>query len=274
MKRVIMLVLALACLIFPAYAEDVQTVDATAVASVSMDESYLRLTCPIEGEQQVTVMVTDARGGLQYQRDYGLCSGMFRSEDIYLRLDGGETVYQVTVQVDGVPYFLTVTRVMPRLTDNLACSAGYPLAMLSGSGAWQSATILDVAALEGSSTDVPLIASGAYTLGTVTFTVSGGQLTASAELFGGVDGSIDRATVYVATNALQAQGLGGRRFMGATGRLDERMDLEGTPYAAVYVELRVSFDPSGVPGMGDAVQDGQDMLWMLMQDSTANEAVG
>lgn len=274
MKRILLMLLALACLIFPACAEDVQIVDVSAAASVSMDENYLRVTCPVFGEQQVTVTVTDAWGGLQYQRDYGLCSGTFRSEDIYLRLDGGGTVYYVTVQAGDTAYSLTVNRVMPRLTNNVACSAGYPLAMLSGNGAWQSATILDVSALEGSDMTVPMVASSMYTLGTVTFSVSGGKLTVSAEISGGIDGSIDSARVYVATNAVEAQGLGGRHFMGLTGRLNERIDLGGTPYAAVFVELRVSFDPSGVPGMSNTLQDGQDTLWMLMQDSTANEAVG
>lgn len=274
MKRAILIMLALACLIFPAYAEDTQLVDASQAASISTAANYLRVTCPIDGEQQVTVTVTDAWGNLQYQRDYGLCSGTFRSEDIYLKLSGAESVYQVTVQAGNTTHYLTVNRVMPRLTDNVACAGGYPLSKLNGSKAWQSATILDVRALEGASLTVPMIASDAYTLGSVTFTVSGGQLTVTADLSDGIDGSIDSATVYVATNALQTQELGNRRFIGLEADLNERIDLSGTPYAAVLVELRVSFNPSGVPGKTNPLLDGQDQLWQEMQQSTANEAVG
>ena len=274
MRRVFLIFLALACLIFPAYAEDVQTVDASVSSGVTMDESYLRVICPMDGEQEVMVIVTDERGNPQYQRDYGACSGTFRSEDIFLRLDGGQTTYNVIVQVDQQTYAFTVDRVMPRMTGNAACSAGYPLSNLNGSGSWQSATILDVAALEGDDMTVPMHASGAYTLGTVTFSVSGGGLKVTADISGGIDGSIDSAKVYVATNALQAQQLRGRKFSGPTGKLGETIDLGGTPYAAVLVELTVSFDPSGVPGSPDAVQSGQEQLWLLMQQSTANEAVG
>ena len=274
MRRVWLMILALACLIFPAYAEDVQTVDASVASSVSMAESYLRVTCPIDGEQPVTVTVTDAWGNPYRQKYYDLCSGIFRSEDFYLELSGSETVYYVTVQAGDAAYSFNVNRVMPRMTGNAACSAGYPLSYMTGSGNWQSATILDIAALEGSSMTVPMHASGAYTLGTVTFSVSGGQLKVSAEIDSGIDGSIDGATVYVATNALQAQQLRDRGFSGLTGRLDEKIDLGGTPYAAVLVQLTVSFDPSGVPGSPDALQSGQEQLWQLMQQSTANEAIG
>ena len=275
MRRVFLMILALACLIFPAYADDVQVVDASTAASVSMDENYLRVTCPLDGEQPVMVIVTDARGRLQYQRDYGDCSGTFRSEDIFLRLDGGQTTYHVTVQAGEQAYAFAVERVMPRLRGNAACAAGYPVAWLNGSsGAWQSATILDVQALEGSSMTVPMHAADAYELGTVTFSISGGGLTVTADIARGVDGSIDDSTVYVATNAVQAQALHARNFSGLTGRLNEPIDLSGTPYAAVLVQLTVSFDPSGVPGSPEVLLDGQEQLWVLMQETTANETVG
>lgn len=274
MKRFFLILLALTCLMVSAQAEDMQIVDASTAFNVTCSDSYLLITCPLDGEQSVTVSITDPWGNLHYQRDYGMCSGYFRSDPIYLRLDGGATTYSVSVQAGEQSYFFTVDCVMPRLTYNAACSVGYPLSWLNGSGSWQSVTMLDIDALEGSSTTVALHASDAYTLGTVTFSVSGGQLTVSANIDSGVDGSIDDAVVYVATSALQAQQLGGWGFMGATGRLNESIDLGGTPYAAVLVQLTVSFDPSGVPGSPNTLLDGQDVLWMLMQQSTPNEAVG
>ncbi|MCH5286585.1 MAG: hypothetical protein J1E43_04115 [Christensenellaceae bacterium] len=275
MRRIFLLLLALACLIFPAYADDTQIVDASATTSISMAASYLRITCPIDGEQPVTVLITDEWGNPQYQKYYDLCSGIFRSEDIYLRLDGSKTVYQVNVQAGDANYSFTAERVMPYLLGNEACSTGYPLSGLMGSGSWKSATILDVAALEGSSLTVPMHASGAYELGTVTFWVSNGDLKVTADIASGIDGRIDRSRIYVATNALQVQQFGNQNsFKGLMCMLDESISLGGTPYAAVLVELTVSFDPADVPGSPSVLQDGQDILWMLMQQSTANEAVG
>lgn len=275
MRRVFLMLLLLACLIFPAYAEDTQVVDASTTTSISMAASYLRITCPLDGEQPVTVLITDEWGNPQYQKYYDVCSGVFRSEDIYLRLEGGKTVYQVTVQAGEAKYAFTAERVMPYLLNNEACSTGYPLSGLTGGNSWKSATILDVAGLEGSSLTVPMHASGAYELGTVTFWVSNGELRVTADIASGIDGHIDRSRIHVATNALQVQQLGNQnRFKGLMCMLDESIDLGGTPYAAVLVELTVSFDPADVPGSPSALQDGQDVLWMLMQQGTANEAVG
>lgn len=274
MRRFFLTLLALTCLAFPALADDVLSVDASVAKSITMDESYLCVTCPLDGNQQVMLTVTDAKGALYYQRDFGLNADSFRSEDVYLQLSGSGTTYSVSLQAGETIYAFTVNRVTPRLTGNAACSVGYPLSKLSGTGGWQSATILDVAALEGSSLTVDMHASDAYTLGTVTFSISGGKLKVSADIASGLDATIDGATVYVATDALQAQNLGGRHFDGLTARLGDRVDLGGTPYAAVWVKLTVSFDPTGVPGSPTVQLKGQDELWLNMQQSTPSEAVG
>lgn len=288
MRKLLTMLLCLTMLmgIAPGYAaEDVFTVDAAQAASggweeshiassLTTDRSYLRVTCTLDAEAPVTLSIADENGSLVYQRDHGLCSGKFRSEDIYLRLTGSQTTYQVTLWVGDSSYQFPLRRVMPRLTGNAACSVGYPLSQLSGSDTWKSATLLDVYALEGSSLTVPLHASGAYEIGTVTFRISGGALTVSADISGSVDGSIDQSTIYVATTALEAQELGRKSFSGPTGKLDRAIDLMGAPYVAVYVNLTVSFDPTGVPGSPSITLGGQDDLWHQMQTTTANEAVG
>lgn len=274
MKRILLLCLMLLCLTFPALADDVCTVDVSSVLGVTCTQSYLRLTCPLPGEVPVTVSVRDGGGTLVYQRDYGMCSDWFSSEDLYLRLSGGETLYQVTVQAGSTAYALSVTRKMGRLTGNEACSVGYPLSRISGGSSWKTVTLLDISSLEGRSMTVPLYASGSYTLGSVTFSVSGGYLTVQAQLSPGIDGSIDQTLIQAATDVLTAQSLGSRRFAGPTGRLGEAIPLHGSAYAAVLVQMTVSFDPSGVPGTPSTTLDGQSHLWQLMQDATANEAVG
>lgn len=286
MKRFLIFLLTMLLCIAPGYAaEDVFTVDAQSIAedaweesfiasSLTSDRSYLRVTCALTEDADVTLSIAGENGSLVYQRDYGLCSGKFRSEDIYLRLTGSQITYHVTLWVGDSSYSFPLRRVMPRLIANAACSVGYPLEYLSGTNTWKSATVLDVNALEDSSLTVPLHASGAYEIGTVTFAISGGSLTVSASLNDGVDGTIDNSAVYVATTALEAEKLGKKNFPGITTKLDKTAALMGTPYAAVYVNLTVSFDPTGVPGSPAVTLDGQDATWQRMQTETANEAVG
>lgn len=272
--------------IAPVYAtEDVFTVDAQSVTENAWDErfitqhltsdkSYLRVTCPVDEETSVTLSIANGSGQLVYQRDYGQCSGRFRSEDIYLRLTDSQTTYQVTLWVGEQSYAFPLRRVQPRLVANAACAVGYPLRSINGSKGWKSATLLDVAQLEGHSLTVPLHASGAYDIGTVTFAIQGGCLTVSAQLDEAVNGTIDKAQIQVAATALEAQELGRKSFHGLTGKLDSALDLCGTPYAAVYVNLTVSFDPAGLAGSPTIELDGQRELWNLMQTETANEALG
>lgn len=286
MKRVLIFLATLLLCIAPAYAtEDVFTVNVDALpedawnessiaASLTSDRSYLRVTCPVEGEADVTLSIADESGSLVYQRDYGLCSGKFRSEDIYLRLTASQTTYQVTLWVGDAGYSFPLRRVMPRLIGNAACSVGFPLGSITGAESWKTVTLLDVNALEGQSLTVALHASDAYEIGTATFTVEGGCLTVSARLNEGVDGSIDQSTVQVATTALEAEKLGKKNFPGASVKLDKAVDLQGTPYAAVYVNLTVSFDPAGLSASPETELEGQAGLWQLMQTETANEAIG
>lgn len=275
MKRFLCALLAamMTFALLPACADDTCVVDA-ASAGVTTDRSYVSVACPVEAEAQVVLTINGPDGACVYQRDYGVCSASFRTEDIYLKLQGSETVYQATLAVGDSCYDFTITRVMGRLTDNAACTVGYPLASITGADTWRTATLLDLRALDGGSVTVPIHASGAYTLGSATLSVSGGCLTVSAAVDSAIDGSIDSATVYVATNALNAQQLGTKRFTGLTGGLNSPIDLGGALYAAVYVKMSVSFDPTGVPGSPNTVLNGQDTLWQTMLTQTANEAVG
>ncbi len=263
------------CLALPAMAEDTYTVSDPATAgSIRTECEYLNIFCPAENGEQVTLSVYDENGACIYQRDYGASGNAFFTDDLYLPLNGAETVYSVTMNVGDNAYSFTVTRVSGYLTDNAASTGGYPLSLLSGVNSWRMATIVDVTSLEGSSVTVPLYASNAYEIGTATLSVSGGKLTVSAQMSSGVNGTIDSATVYVATTAVQARELGGRNFTGMTGSLDRGIDLYGASYAAVYVRMSVSFDPGSVSEATPATLPGQESLWQQMLNETANEAVG
>ena len=277
MKRLcLMLLLAALTFCVPALAEDVCQVSGSALSSgVTTDCSYVNIKCPVNSPAQVLVSIYAPNGSLAWQCNYGERSSSFTTDDIYLKLQGSSTVYQAVVSVGSTVYQFPIVREMARLRGNAACTAGYPLSTITGSDTWQSATILHVSAMEGQKITVPIYASGAYVFGTATMTVKNGALTVSLALANGLDGSIDGAEVRVATDALTAQQLDSKRFNGLTGRTDAPIPLDNAAYAAVYVRMSVSFDPS-TAATGIQMQPTQDQtsLWQQMESSTANEAIG
>lgn len=111
-------------------------------------------------------------------------------------------------------------------------------------------------------------------LGSVTFSVSGGAVCASVSLNPSADVSVDSATVYVASTALEASTLGKKGCTAASGGLDSYISGSGTGLAAVYVKLSVSFQPDGLPEGISPVWSGQEELWQRMLQETTSEAVG
>ena len=94
-----------------------------------------------------------------------------------------------------------------------------------------------------------------------------------------MDGRIDKANVYIATDAITAGSLGSSRFSGVKTKLDREIRLGGSPYAAVMVQLTVTYDPANAAPfrMGESEREAWVRLvedWSLMQRMTANEAVG
>lgn len=276
--RMLILFLMLCLLSVPAaLAEDVCTVqDASAASHVTTECAYLRVQYPLEGESNVTLTVYDEWGYLIYQRNYGLCSGAFRSGDVHLPLDGESCDYTVTLTTDSGEYVFTVTREMAMITDSAVYAGGATLRELVGGSSRKYALVLDLHEMNGQTLTVPMLASGMQ-VGEVTFSVQGGALTASASLT--AQGQIDKANVYIASDALTAQTLGTNHFSGIKTRLDRATDLENAPYAAVMVQLTVTYDPAGAKAfrMGKAEEEAYEELlenWQLMQMLTANEAVG
>ena len=277
MRRLCLILLCLTMLLpAPSLAEDVCLIEGGALQSgVTTACSYVAVVCPVDEPGQVLVSIYAPDGSLTWQRDYGQRSGTFTTEDIYLRLQGSKTVYSAVVQSGSTTYRFPITREMARLRGNAACTAGYPLSMITGGDTWACATILDVSKLEGSSIAVPVYASSAYVFGTATMTVRNGTLTVNVRLANGLDGSVDGAVVRVATDALSAEKLLNRNYSGPSGTLGTAIPLGGASYAAVYVNLTVSFNPGtaqlGIPPQPD---DNQRQLWLEMEQHTANEAIG
>lgn len=277
MRKLLVTLLLLLLLVPAALAEDVCTVeDASAAAHVTTEHAYLQVLCPLAGETNVTLSVQDEWGYLIYQRNYGACSGTFRSGDIHLPLDGERCDYIVTLTTDSGEHRFTVTREMAMITDSAVYAGGATLKQLIGGSSRKYAVVLDIDALDGQTLTAPMMAAG-MKVGEVDFAVHGGALTVSARLT--ADGRIDKATVYVAADALTVQTLGSSRFTGVKGKLDCSIDLQGAPYAAVIVQLTVTYDPATAQAwdMGPAEESLLETCldsWQLMQLTTANEAVG
>ncbi len=275
MRRMIrMLTLFLICCLLPlsAVAEDVCTVDASA-GHITTDRAYLRVECPLEGETNVVLSVRDGWGALIYQRDYGLCSGIFRSRDVHLPLEGETSQYTVEITAGGDVRTIAVTREKPLLTDSAVYARGLSLKDLNGGSSRKYAVVLDMDALNQETAVMPMIAGGMQ-VGEVYFSVLDGRLTVSAALT--VDGRIDKANVYVADDALSARTLGTSQFSGVKTRLDRTISLGDAPYAAVMVQLTLTYDPAAAEDVGAGSLSREEMreAWQMMQMTTANEANG
>ena len=181
MKKGVFLALLLMLLAaFPALAEDVYYADASQGGSVTSDKGYLSVSCPLDTDSRVTMTIRDEWGSTVYQRDYGVCSGMFASEEVYLPQIGAQTTYRVTLSTDSGENSFTVVRVAPRLTDSNVTTAGLPLSDISGVSSPKKAILLDLSALNNQLPMVVPMVSGDVQLCCVTFTVRNGQLSVSA----------------------------------------------------------------------------------------------
>lgn len=281
MRRMLTLLMAvlLLCTACPALAEDVCTVkDASAAENVTTDCAYLQVRCPIEGESRVTLTVTDAWGTLIYQRDHGLCSGTFRSSDIYLPLDDAPSAsYTVTVTAGERVHTFRVKRERSRLTDTGVYAAGLTLREMFEGNRRKQAVILDMAEMNDphhpGTLDAPLIAGGMQ-VGWAHIAVAGSEITVETELT--VEGSIDKVRIYIAPDALTARTLGGSHFAGMQVKQGKAADVGDTPYAAVMVQCTVSYDETTAQAWEKDQEAHADQLenWQQMMQATPNDANG
>lgn len=279
MKRMLPLFLSVLLLLgaAPALAEDVCTVkDALNAGTVTTDKAYLCIRCELPAEGDVTVSVEDEWGYLIYERNYGTRSGAFRSGDIHLPLEGETSRYAVTVETAGGSNTFTVIREMAMITDSAVYAGGLTLKEMVDGSKRKYAVVLDLDELNEETAIVPMLAGGMQ-VGEVYFTVLDGTLTVSAALL--AEGEIDKANVYIATDAITAQTLGTSRFTGMKTKLNREIDLGRTPYAAVMVQLTVTYDPATALAWKMTREEEkayEELLedWELMQLMTANEAVG
>ena len=274
MRRILALTLALALLCAGAAADDVTEVDLDQPGTLSVSGGYIRASALLEEAGPVVLSVWGPTGALIYQRTWTAPAGRTVSDSIYLALDGTETVYTVQLQTQTRLHSRSVRRVSPRLTGCSACSCGLPLSALTGRSDRGTVTILDLRSLARSPMTVALHAGSAYMIGTAAFRMDGGRLVVSAQTIPGMDISIDAADVQIALTSVTARTLGRRDFGGVRAALDLPVDVADAGYAAVYVNLTVSFSPGSLPTLTSDELPGQSLLWEQMQQYTAASGNG
>lgn len=162
------------------------------------------------------------------------------------------------------------------ITDSAVYAGGLTLKEMVDGSKRKYAVVLDMDALNEETAIVPMLASGMQ-VGEVYFSILDGKLTVTAALL--AEGEINKGTVYIAADAITAQTLGTSRFTGIKTKLNREIDLGDTPYAAVMVQLTVTYDPATAQAWEMTREEEEaceELLedWELMQMMTANEAVG
>ena len=274
MQRQICCLLILLCLLisFPVRADDVFSVTPASMDQAETDRDYIRISCPAEGSLCLTI--TNNNGQTVYQRFYTDCDETFQSEDIYLRLENEKTDYTVTVDSGKDSYVCHVIRKPARLENSKACSSGLSLKTVTGKKNWLSVTVLDVSELKKESETYPIYASQAYTLGSVTFSLNQGKLTASLSLPEDCACELVSSSMDVALTAVDAQNLGTKTFHGLHTTAGTPVNVGDADYVCVLLQLRVSYNPDGLPEGSAGNSQEQKTRWENMQQDTRNDSNG
>ncbi|MBQ7867598.1 MAG: hypothetical protein IJ354_05580 [Clostridia bacterium] len=219
---------------------------------------YLSDSSELAAAVRLTLTQMDSRT-IVYDRDYGYQSGTFDSGVIYLPYAGDRTApYLITLYVGDYVYALPFMQLQPRLQGNSACTAGLRLTDVGVSlgGDWQMGTMVDLSSSTTLSVDI--VASNHYLVGQATITTRGASLKVDLSFYDSANVSLERSPLYLITDCQAFQS-------GSTGpaySVGEWIDLGSASTAMIYLPLRLSYDPSGLPAFayGHGV-DAQRRLW-------------
>ncbi|MBQ8536307.1 MAG: hypothetical protein IJ461_02745 [Clostridia bacterium] len=244
---------------------------------------YIQITCDLgDQNQEVTLSVhRQTDGKVVHQKNYGVRSGKFRSDEIYLKYSGSETVkYTITLQAGAQQWQFPFYRKLMALSHNTACSYGVRIreAAPGVTKSWPMATVVD---LRGGSHSVPLCASNQYIIGTVNISVSADSLSVQVTPRENIDLTIHNQRVYAITDpgtltSLDGSALGGQVSFKPGQKISISKDLGGSQYVILYLAMEVSYDPNGLESFSydpGSVSD-QLSMWRQLQQQSGVEAVG
>lgn len=260
--------------------------------NLSAATQYIRVTYALSGASQVKLSVVRAdTGTVVLQKNYGQKSGLFKSDDIYLKYSGSGTVaYTITLSVNNTNYTFPFYRKLMVLKNNTACTFGVRIKSLDKSltDAWTMATPLDleaIAATPGGTQRINLCASNMYVIGTVSVRIRDGVLRVSMQLEDEEDGKFEIADqhLYLITSPAQWDTLDPKRTalpeyeIGVDIPLSE--ELSGVRYVVLYLPMKLTYDPNGLSRFGyDTKQDPELIqeltIWDAMKELDEQGAIG
>ena len=258
-------------------------------AMLTAKTQYIRVSCQVEGEQDVTLCVKRQESGeTVYQKSYGPVSGRFQSDEIYLKYTGSETVpYAVILTVGEKHFEFPFFRQLITLTNNTACTYGVRIRDVQPglTNKWQMATALDLSAvrgLPGGRLEIPVCASDMYVIGTATVRVRDDSLRVTVSFLEGLDITLERQAMYLWTDPGAVSRLWDKSLdklpRYATGTdVSISGDLGGQERVILYLPMTVTYDPNGLERFSyDLENDGalkeQLALWrQLIKDHAQPE---
>ncbi|MCQ2457170.1 MAG: hypothetical protein MJ142_00375 [Clostridia bacterium] len=235
MKRavLIMTVLLLMLPVCGRAAEDEFSADLYSRGRMTTERDYLRVACDFLEAERVSLSVTGP-DGLVFMKNYGPCSGKFRSDRIFLNAEGDAAEYTVTAEVDGETLSFTVCRLPVSGVPTEARTAGTILP--DGS----EVCVLDEAGTGRDRQIVPLVTADDRRAGYVTLRLEDGRLTVTADL--DIAGSVRGGTVYVTRDVTECCFFGSDQYKGMTGAPGQSIRVGGTGPIYVYAILNVKTD--------------------------------
>lgn len=278
---------ALLCLCVPALAEEVFTInvdtldmdslqsDAYVAQYLSANTQGVRVSKFLCGADEaavpvrLTLMQMDSHT-LLLDKDYGAQCGVFDSGVIYLPYVGDRTIpYLVTLYVGDRVYAMPFMHLQPRLWDNGACLRGVKLRDLDPTlpGDWMMGRVVDLAALaQTGSLSVDLCASNRYLIGTATIRMQGGCVSVTPHYNEAANVQPARESLYVIRQGAPLSAIYGPAY-----GMGEWVDVSGADSALLYLDLRLSYDPAGLPTYQYALADDQLALWQRSREAAQNE---
>lgn len=204
---------------------------------------YISDSSELAAPLRLTITQMNSRT-LVLDKNYGYQSGTFDSGDLFLPYGGdGVTPYLVTLYVGDYVYAMPFMQLQRRMQANSACTVGPRLRDLDSSmgGDWLMGTVLDLNRLrsQGSQT-VEICASNSYIVGTAQLSMRGDSVRVELRFHESAHVDVHDQPVYL---AVDGSSLHSARAHG-TG---EWIDVGGAESALLYLPLKISYDPAGLP---------------------------
>jgi hypothetical protein len=264
-RWVVRLVCTLGLLCCAAGPASAVTLDVSAIEGAALSDTYIQehLTFAQEylsvrydlgiREERVTLSVlSDPDATVVFRKDYGVVSGVFISDEIYLSYPAqGPGVYQVTLTAGDNAIVFPFRRKLLRLTGNTACSGGVRFADMASRFAGETAMGTAVSLQRDNTVSVPLVASGMYVAGQVHVSVREGSLTVTCAVDGKAAASVRDTHIYLLTDLGELADLSERflRLLPSCESgypVDIASRLNGADVVIVYVKMELDYDPNAL----------------------------